>query len=200
MIHCVVFDLDGTLVTSELDFGAIKRDIGMGPEPILEYMARVDEGERERAGAILDRHERRAAEVCGLVDGVPDVLAFLKADGIKTAMLTRNSRATVQTVLQRFDMRFDTVVAREDAPPKPSPEPVFLISRTLGVQPSRMLVVGDYIFDIESGRNAGARTVLVRLAERAALDCGADHEVDSLTELIPIVRELNDGRQEAAEA
>jgi len=193
MIRCVVFDLDGTLVTSELDFAAIKRDIGMGSEPILEYMARVDDAERARAAAILDRHERRAAAVCDLAEGVRALLAFLGRKGIRTAVLTRNSRVSVQTVLERFGLEFDAIVAREDAAPKPSPEPVFAIARALDIPPEQMLVVGDYVFDIDSGRSAGARTALVRLPERANMECTPDHEVTNLADLIPLVQQLVEG-------
>ncbi len=41
MLRCVIFDLDNTIVDSDLDFAAIKAEIGTD-EPILEYAAAVD--------------------------------------------------------------------------------------------------------------------------------------------------------------
>ena len=59
----IIFDMDGTLVDSGLDFDAIRRDIGL-PErhPILEGVEAIPAGpERERALEILHRHEHEGA-------------------------------------------------------------------------------------------------------------------------------------------
>ena len=48
MIDLVIFDLDGTLVESHLDFDEIRREIGNVSGPILEYMDHAEEAERDR--------------------------------------------------------------------------------------------------------------------------------------------------------
>lgn len=194
MLECVVFDLDGTLVHSGLDFSAIRAEIGDVSGPILEHMEKLPGEEQARITAILERHERQAAETSTLARGAAELLRFLAERGVKTAILTRNSRATLATVMHRHGIRVDAVVAREDAPPKPSPEPVLLISRTLGVQPDRMLIVGDYLFDIQSGQNAGTRTALVRRDDLPHFEIASDYEVRSLPELAPIIEALLDGK------
>ena len=199
MLECVVFDLDDTLIHSTLDFNAIRAEIGDMTGPILEHMETVSDEEKARINAILERHEREAAEASTLSEGAMDLLNVITERGAKTAILTRNSRTTLATVMERHGIRVDATVAREDAPPKPSPEPVLVISRTLGVPPKHMLVVGDYIFDIESGRNAGARTALVRRPNRD-FQIACDYEVRCLTELIPIVETLLDGRTLTSES
>ena len=72
MLRCVIFDLDNTLVDSDLDFAAIKAEIGTD-QPILEYRAAAGEAEQRRVDAILDRHERRAAATCNLCDGAREM-------------------------------------------------------------------------------------------------------------------------------
>jgi HAD superfamily hydrolase (TIGR01549 family) len=189
MLRCVIFDLDNTIVDSDLDFAAIRAEIGTD-EPILEYRAAAGEAEKQRVDEILDRHESRAAETCGLCDGAVEMLSFLRAHGIRTALLTRNSRQSVNTVLARHRLQFDFIVSREDSAPKPSPEPVFLICKRFGVQPSDALMVGDYLYDIQTGQAAGARTILVQGPNRHKFVVKADHEVASLHEARAIIQKI----------
>jgi phosphoglycolate phosphatase-like HAD superfamily hydrolase len=85
-------------------------------------------------------------------------------------------------VLTRLGLRFDAVVTREDAPPKPAPQPVWLACRRMGVPPSAVLFVGDFEFDMVAGRRAGVRTVLLRNPQQSS-SAHADYTVDSLAEL-----------------
>jgi phosphoglycolate phosphatase-like HAD superfamily hydrolase len=74
------------------------------------------------------------------------------------------------------------VVTREDAPPKPAPEPVWLGCRRMNLAPSEVLFVGDFEFDMLAGRRAGVRTVHQRGPALKASQ-HADLIVDSLAEL-----------------
>jgi HAD superfamily hydrolase (TIGR01549 family) len=189
MLRCVIFDLDNTIVDSDLDFAAIRAEVG-NVGPILEYRDASDEAEKRRVDEILDRHERRAAETCGLCDGAHEILSFLRARGILTALLTRNSRQSVNTVLARHKLQFDFIVSREDSAPKPSPEPIFLICRKFGVRPEEALAVGDYLYDIQAGQAAGARTILVQSRHRHTFEAQPDYEAASLHEARAIMQTI----------
>lgn len=193
MLRCVIFDLDNTLVDSDLDFVAIKAEIGTD-QPILEYRATVDEAEQHRVDEILDRHERRSAATCELRDGARELLDFLDARNVRTALLTRNSRKSVETFVVRHGLHFDFSVTRHDAAPKPSPEPVLLICQKLGVRPDEALVVGDYLYDIQSGRAAGAKTLLLHGPYRDHFEADADFEAASLHEAAETIRGLLEGK------
>ena len=159
----IVFDMDGTLVTSRLDFQKIRAEAGV-PEgvPILEFIDTASGAERDRALQVLLYHENRAAWRCSLQPGALPVLQSLREQGMKLALLTRNSRDSVRIILERFGLEFDFWIAREDAPPKPSPEPVLRAAAALGLKPEQLLVVGDYVFDVEAGRAAGTFTALLK--------------------------------------
>jgi len=189
MLRCVIFDLDNTIVDSDLDFAAIRAEIGI-EGPLLEYRAQADEAEKRRVDEILDRHEQRAAVTCTLCEGAEEMLGFLRARGVRTALLTRNSRQSVNTVLARHKLQFDFIVSREDSAPKPSPEPVFLICKQFGVQPGEALVVGDYLYDIQTGQAAGARTILVQGPHRHSFTAQADYEAASLHEARAIIERI----------
>jgi len=57
------------------------------------------------------------------------------------------------------------VLGRDEAPPKPHPGGLLKLANAWQVQPSEMVMVGDYRFDLDCGRAAGARTVLVNLPD-----------------------------------
>ena len=82
---------------------------------------------------------------------------------MRRAVLTRNSRASAAAVLARCGLLplVDPVVSRDDAPYKPQPEGVWRICAAWGLAPAEVLVVGDYVFDLQAGRRAGARTALL---------------------------------------
>jgi phosphoglycolate phosphatase len=161
-IRGVVFDMDGTLVSQELDFEAIRREIGLpSGVPLLEALAKLDFDTRQAADLILDRHECLAAERATVIAGVVEVLEWLEVRSIRKAVLTRNSRRSAETVLNRCGLRFDPIVAREDSPPKPNPHGIWQICEAWQIVPADVLMIGDYLYDVEAGRNAGARTALV---------------------------------------
>jgi HAD superfamily hydrolase (TIGR01549 family) len=158
----VVFDLDGTVVSQELDFEAIRVEIGLpSGTPLLEALARMPLSERQRAGVILDEHERIAAAKARLLPGVIEFMGRLERRGIPRALLSRNSRRSVATILERFGLRFDPVMAREDAPHKPDPAGLTRICHAWMLQPSEVLIVGDFLYDLQAGKAAGTRTALV---------------------------------------
>ena len=191
MIRAVIFDLDNTLVQSDLDFDRIRRDIGFVTGSILEYRdSHATPAQRDHINAVLERHESAAAETCVLNDGAREVLEAIRRLGLKSALLTRNSARTVETVLARHSLEFDMVLSRDCAPPKPSPEPVFMICEAFGVRPSEALMVGDYKYDVECGKNAGSPTALLRTPIRPRFDADPDWEVDSLLELRDVILRL----------
>ena len=111
-VEAVIFDLDGTLVHSELDFDAIRREIGIPTGPVLEALEQMPPDQRLRATEVLDRHESRAAVEAELDASAHRVLGALDERGLKTALLTRNSRASVDTALTRHNLRFDFTCSR----------------------------------------------------------------------------------------
>jgi len=184
--QAVIFDMDGTLTRQNLDFTAIRQEIGLGPQPVLETILKMAPAERARAEAILERHEAEAAAKCELQPSAGEVVGELRSRGIAAALMTRNSRKSVEAFQSRHGLTFDLVWTREDGPMKPSPDPIHMICRELGVKAADAWVVGDFRFDIICGASAGARTVLFVEAGRQRPDWAAeaDYVIDDLRELL----------------
>ena len=109
--------------------------------------------------------------------------------GVRTALLTRNSRRSVEIVCRLHDLCFDAAVTREDCRPKPDPQGVFLAAERIGVPPSAAMMVGDYEFDILAGKNAGCVTVLYSPDGRT-FTTTPDFAIRSMAELPDIIASL----------
>ncbi len=157
----VIFDLDGTLVDSGLDFDHMRRELGIPPgRLILEALAEQAPDEAEPMWRIVAEHELRGAQRATVLPGAREFLRQLAQRGIRRGILTRNSRASATATLARLSLEVEMVVAREDGPVKPDPAGILRICRAWNLDPRHCVMIGDYRFDIEAGRRAGARTVL----------------------------------------
>ena len=157
-IKAVVFDLDGTLVDTALDFIAICRDIGWpAGTPLLERLAlTTDDDERQRAEQIIRQHEMNGAECAVWMPGAEQCLHQLVNLQLPVAILTRNMREATSRVLQRLQMPHLPVLTREDCAAKPDPEGLLRFSAQFCVPVTQLLYVGDYLFDLQTAANAGA--------------------------------------------
>lgn len=186
----VIFDLDGTLVDSRLDFTAIREEANIpAGEPILEFLAGLPEGVyRSKALQIIEKHEWAGARRAELIAGVGQMLAELERRHIPVAVYTRNARAIAKYTLENCQIRYSILLAREDAEPKPSPDGIIKIAKQWRCECSDLLMVGDYLYDIESGKNAGAKTVLfVSTEETPPYAFQADHVIRNMADLINLL-------------
>jgi HAD superfamily hydrolase (TIGR01509 family) len=197
-IDAVVFDFDGTLTEpGALDFSVIKMAIGCPDNtPVLEFMAQVkDPARRAEMARELDRFEMAGAAISRPNAGAEAILSRIRQLGLPVGILTRNSRASVQRALDNFNgfgmADINVLVTREDPVKiKPSGDGVRLAASKLGVDPAHALVVGDFLFDIQAGRRAGALTVYLTNGRLAPKDLDAHFIVQTLADLEPI---LTDG-------
>ncbi|WP_319524124.1 HAD-IA family hydrolase [uncultured Desulfosarcina sp.] len=196
-IDAVLFDLDGTLTQpGALDFPALKRDIGCPLElPVLEFMAGLkDEDRRREITRRLDAFELEGALSSRPNAGARQLIGAIKKAGLPVGILTRNSRASTLRALENFDgvspSDIDVIVTREDPVKiKPSGQGVLLAARKMEVDPAHVLVVGDFSFDMDAGRDAGALTAF--LANKSPVPDGlvCDFVIDALADLEPILAE-----------
>lgn len=164
----VIFDLDGTLVDSGLDFDHMRAEMGLPPgRPILEAIAELPRWRAAACWEILDRHEQQGAARARPMPQAEQLLALLALHGMSLGVLTRNSRQAAQCCLERFSTPIEMLIARQDAPPKPDPLGILKICQHWHLAPAEVAMVGDYRFDIEVARHAGARAVLYTFGQSA---------------------------------
>ena len=187
MIKGVLFDLDGTLTRMNIDLSKVRKRLNIKEGPILEYLNNLKPEERDRGYRLLEEVEDKAVRSARLQKGARRLLDFLSEKGIKKGIVTRNSRSSVNIILKRYSLSFDVILTREDAPVKPSGEPLLLAGRLLNEKPSELIFIGDYKFDILSGQAAGVRTILLVNESSRKFVPLADCAVNSLLDIRDII-------------
>jgi HAD superfamily hydrolase (TIGR01509 family) len=189
-IKAVIFDLDGTITEPFLDFDAIRQEIGLTPDDatLLEAMEKMTLPQRKRAMNIIERHEQRAVEESTLNDGAAELLDNLRAGGIKIGILTRNKRSNAIAIAQKHGLEFDAIFDREDGPVKPDAFGVLWLCKRFGARPTEAMVVGDYLYDVQAAKAAGAAAVLLKNHPKAdEFEKHADFAIEKLEEIRQII-------------
>jgi hydrogenase expression/formation protein HypE len=196
LIRAVLFDFDGTLTEpGSIDFEVIKKAVGCPKGiPVLEFIAGLSSAaERAEASRILDGFEAEAARQSRPNKGAEEIIDWLRMRGLKVGIISRNSYASITTAFENFERirpgDFAVILSRDDPfTPKPSPEGILAAAARMDTPVTQVLVVGDFIFDVESGRGAGALTAY--LTNRSTQHPGVqpDFTVAHLGELKEIIR------------
>jgi len=183
----LLFDMDGTLTRPMLDFPAIKEEMGIGNRPILEAMAEMEPTRRRQAQDILLRHEDRAAAESDLNPGCMELMQWVQQRRISVALITRNSRRSVDVVLERHGLKIDVLITRDDGMFKPDPRPLLVACQRLGVQTDQAWMIGDGRYDVEAGLAADMKTVWISHDRQRDFPAEPWREVRALTGLLNVL-------------
>jgi HAD superfamily hydrolase (TIGR01509 family) len=178
----VLWDMDGTLVDTEpywieSEFELVEKHGGTwSTEHALNLVGNdlLDSGRyiREHGGIdlepaeiveeLLDRVVRRVEQQVPWQPGAVELLADLRADGVRCALVTMSYRRFVEPILAALPEDTFEVVVTGDAVThgKPHPEPYQKAAAILGVPPGRTLAIEDSNTGARSAEAAGC-TVLV---------------------------------------
>lgn len=182
----VIFDLDGTLVDSQLDFAAIRAATGC-PEGLglLEYAEGLTDDAAAQVHRTIHQHEMAGAMAATWIPGADQWLAALRKQGLPTGILTRNSRAATTLTLSRLGIDVDIVLTREDCLPKPDPDGLLRIARQWALPCDALVYVGDFRYDIEAARGAGMQAWFYDTGRHSHFGDAADRVFNDFHALLP---------------
>lgn len=217
----IVFDLDGTLVDSRLDFAALRQEVrtllashglawpaGRASEPALaelltwvrDHPAPAARQAYVQAMARVEAVERAGHEAQAMPDAHA-VLARLRAAGARLGVLTNNARAGSMAQMERLGLagRVDVVVTRDDVPAlKPDPRGLRMTFERLGRERSRWFV-GDSWIDAAAAEALGVAFIALRLEAETLRAHGltpALWHAHSLDEAARVIEAAADGAEE----
>jgi HAD superfamily hydrolase (TIGR01549 family) len=210
-IDLVVFDLDGTLISShETIYKATHhalREVNIDtimPENKFYNMIGLhfEDIFREFGFAVPDfEHFLKIyksiyfdyIDSSVVYSGVEEILHKLNEKKIKVSLLTTKGQDQAELILQHFSLfnKFDYVMGRRPGMAhKPSPEPLQKICNDLNVVVSDTLMIGDSEMDIQCGKNAGSKTCAVTYGYRTKADLqklSPDFLIDNILDVEYIV-------------
>lgn len=181
-IKAVLFDLDGTLIRSTIDFEKMKREV------IVTFLSQGVNGTIFPEGAksnVIIRLGRRAlmengicnADIASVVNHVNDVmnqvelehvskttlmtgasstLRWLRRRGIQIGVLTRGCREYAEKALRVVELRMliDALLARDEVEhPKPDQRHLLQLVEELDCEPRQVVLVGDSTLDASCAQN-----------------------------------------------
>ncbi|XYK81414.1 MAG: phosphoglycolate phosphatase [Labrenzia sp.] len=215
----LVFDLDGTLVSSMEDLvatlnavldkaghGTVPQDkvanmVGMGAKMLLQRGLDYLEIEWSDETIIslyedfLDYYAANIAVHTRPFDGVIPALQRFRADGWKLAVCTNKTERLTLPLLAALNMtdHFDAVVGGDTyAVSKPHAEPVLGAIKRAGGTPEGSIMIGDSVTDIKAARAAGIPVVAVDFGYTPVpvSELGPDRIISHFDELADAVADL----------
>jgi HAD superfamily hydrolase (TIGR01549 family) len=158
----IIFDLDGTLIDSQYDWNLIRRKIGVEDLPILSHINNLKGALKEQALRILESFEKVATKRARLNRGMDRVLEMIAKKGIKKAIVTNNSRKTVDYLIRKWNLSFDQIVTRDDGVWKPSGKPLERALAMLCLQKEEVVYVGNSEHDRIAAKAADIRFISIK--------------------------------------
>lgn len=205
ILRACIFDMDGTMVQNhEFHLQAwmqfwekrglkVTREqmlaqFGRKNREILEAISGVSYTESE-AEALAEEKEKLYRELykphVKPVDGLPELLEFLRREGIKRALATSAPRANVDFILDALGLTavFECIVdASMVDRGKPHPDIFLKAAACVGELPAQCLVFEDANAGLEAARRAGCRVVAL-LTTHSRHELGeADFYINDFTE------------------
>lgn len=159
----VIFDLDGTLADTRLNFTDMCDELGLAHHtPLLEHANNIaDPTEKARVHAVIEKHELRGAAQATWIADAQLTLQQLHAANIPMAIVTRNMRRAAQLTVESLNIPIARIITREDCEQvKPHPEALLTIAEEWAINHHQIAYVGDYKYDLMAARAAGMLAVL----------------------------------------
>lgn len=201
--HAVLLDLDGVLLDSRdalLNlYKDMIREFGLLPraaDEILQYSGKTDAGWIRALAPHLDEAQHQAATAwceshyaqsylpvfAKPMPGAKELLYHLQARRVKKAIVTNQTKAQSVASLKLIGYSgIDAVVTCEDVEkPKPDASPLLRVLELLEVPTQNALYVGDTQIDVDAGKAAGVRTILLKAPWNAGVNADKITQLDDI--------------------
>ena len=169
-----IFDVDGTLLSTEsmymksLQFTLEANGIHKEYEdlyaifglPSLDALIKFNIENPEEMQKEWQSHYHDFWNEVKLFDGIHDMLADLKATGVKMGIVTSNTPEEFADHADNFEINgfFDDFVFAGQTPKmKPAADPILKSMADLDADPSESIYIGDSVHDMHAAHNAGIK-------------------------------------------
>ena len=218
MTALILFDFDGTLADTAPDLGAAanRQRIRAGLEPLplevlrpyssagargllrcaLNLMPTDEAYEEHRVQFLKDYEAAMTVDTC-LFDGVPELLAQIKNEGMAWGIVTNKATYLATPIVKALGLAQDCAVlvcGDTTAHSKPHPLPLLHAAQQAGYNVERCLYVGDDLRDIQAAQAAGMPSIAAAYGycgpEHPPETWQANHCAYSAREMWPAIKQL----------
>ena len=188
MLKAIIFDMDGTLTESYINWLELRSKINCPPaQTIIQYIDKLPAQQCKRARDILIKKEWEAARYAAIRAGAVTLIDALRARNFKLGLVTNNHGAAMRCVIARLNRAFDVAFSRDDGPIKPDPHLIYRTLQTLGISPNEAIGIGDSRYDLMAC--AAAHVRCIHLTDGSS-DLAHDPHVASLDAILPLLDQL----------
>jgi phosphoglycolate phosphatase len=226
VIDAVLFDLDGTLADTAPDMAhtvnRMRSNRGLAPvaaETVRPHVSKGARGMIMSAFHIGSDHpdfpamreeflEIYAGQLCvdtRLFPGMESLLVHLEGESMAWGVVTNKFERFAKPLIEELGLaRRAAVVIGGDTCPraKPFPDPLLFAAEAMGIEPARILYVGDDERDVQAARAAGMPVVVAGYGYLGdgppPAMWGADAIVESAAELEGWIRQASRSRAKVA--
>ena len=184
--------MDGTLTHAVHDFPTIKRELGLPLDlDILTGISLLSEEDANIARKKLQEIEFKLASISRAATGTTELLQWLASNKCAMGILTRNNSVNTLETLRAANLKNffndNHIISRDHAEPKPNPAGIHILLDKWQASPNDAVMVGDYIFDLQAGKNAGLHTIYVDPSGEFIFRDHADYCVKHLSDVLEVL-------------
>lgn len=163
----LIFDIDGTLVNSGIDWGRIRElfrrfvSIDVDGKPLAEVLSSLPERARGLLEEMVKEAEASSLASVGSNDELKNLIMRAKQLGYAVAVVSLRSRETASEVLERLGIKglVDVLVTRDDTPRRD--EQLAMVLDMLGADSQHAVFFGDTPWDAEAARALGIQFIRI---------------------------------------
>lgn len=161
-IRLAIFDMDGTVFESHLDWNGIRKELNLENQDILKGIYLRDKVDRKKL-QVLERHERENTLKTRPIAGIKNFLAYLRCGSAKLGLITNNSLENTEYLLNKFGFEFDMVITREMKLWKPGPKAFITIMQHYRTSAPETISIGDSLYDIDASKLAKISNIFIKI-------------------------------------
>ncbi|HAJ27298.1 MAG TPA: hypothetical protein DCG53_08680 [Syntrophus sp. (in: bacteria)] len=209
-LKAFVFDFDGTIAGLNIDFPAMRKavlaqltsfDISCDELRDLYVLEMISAGKQlianrfpgrentyyQQAVALVKDIEINAARRGSLLEGTREMFIHLRAQSLKTGIVTRNCRDAVNIVFPDILSFVDIVLTRDETLlVKPDPDHLIKVLEAFSLPAAKVAMVGDHEMDMQLAKDVGAYAIGVLTGHAGSAElsgAGADMIVNKASDI-----------------
>ena len=195
MIKGIVFDLDGTLIQLPINYKKIQKNLKQlfntsnNLTPLIPTIIKLSQNDPEKVKTsfnLICEEEILASKNFKIMDNAIEILKFIKSKNLSLCLVTMQCQNALEKIIADLQISnlFDSIISRDISVDRQ--KQIELSLEKIDLMPSEVLVIGDRLHDVESGKKIGCMPILkINEKEKTpSFDCKKIHNLVELKSIL----------------